>query len=297
MDRSALDLIDRSTLMYTALVIAIVVWFRQRIPGWPFELGLLTSAAAVAILVAWIAATSHSRTLQFVRTVYPLALFSFFYTQTGRLNHILFERNLDHLPQRLDALVFGFQPSLRFAQAAPQLWLAEYLHFAYFSYYLMLPAAALLLWSDPPRVRDYMFALCNTFYACYLTFIVLPIYGPPVFGVELFSDGLLFVPIMRLISSFDIRGAALPSSHVAATCVVLFYMARYRPRSMIIFGPLGLSLMVATVYCGYHYVVDVVAGIALAAAVIPLSRRYVRRRSRIATMRSAGSTAERPASK
>ena len=69
---------------------------------------------------------------------------------------------------------------------------------------------------------------------------------------------------------FEAPGAALPSSHVAvALCTVFFsfrYLRRIRYAHLAVAGLLCLS----TVYCRYHYVVDVLAGLVTVAVLVPL---------------------------
>jgi membrane-associated phospholipid phosphatase len=68
-------------------------------------------------------------------------------------------------------------------------------------------------------------------------------------------------------------GAAFPSSHVALAALVLYYTVRYARSAAWVVGPLVISLIVATVYCRYHYAIDVLAGLAMASLLIPLWRR------------------------
>ncbi len=62
---------------------------------------------------------------------------------------------------------------------------------------------------------------------------------------------------------------AFPSGHTAVALVSLFYAGKFRER--VLFGilvPCVAALIVSTVYLRYHYVIDVIAGIALAAVTI-----------------------------
>ena len=72
---------------------------------------------------------------------------------------------------------------------------------------------------------------------------------------------------------FEIGGAAFPSSHVAVATLVLYYTVRYARSAAWFVGPLVLSLILSTVYCGYHYAIDVLAGLATVALLLPLWRR------------------------
>jgi membrane-associated phospholipid phosphatase len=137
-----------------------------------------------------------------------------------------------------------------------------------------------------------MFVLCNTFYICFLIFIFFPVVGARSFWLSEITSGQLFIPIMNTIyDHFEINGGAVPSSHVAVATVVLYYAHKYVPRTTAIYGPICVSLMISTVYCRYHYAIDVIAGIVVAVATIALSRqieqpgRYTYNREEFATGR------------
>jgi hypothetical protein len=62
-------------------------------------------------------------------------------------------------------------------------------------------------------------------------------------------------------------GGAFPSSHVAATFVIAFFAVRHRivPRSMVV---VAIGLAISTMYHGYHYAVDVLYGMVVAAVMV-----------------------------
>ncbi len=146
-------------------------------------------------------------------------------------------------------------------------------------FYLIMPALGLLLYKRSRDFREYLFTLCNTFFVCYLIFIFLPARGPDAHATNGFSNGFLFIPIMNSITQVDINGAAMPSSHVAGAAVVLYYAWRYLPRARVIFATICISLMISTVYCGYHYAIDVFGGLLTAVVVIGLSTWASQRRT------------------
>jgi membrane-associated phospholipid phosphatase len=56
----------------------------------------------------------------------------------------------------------------------------------------------------------------------------------------------------------------MPSGHTMMTLMNMILAFRYRSKLRWVFLVMGLSLIFATVYLRYHYVVDVLAGIILA---------------------------------
>src|SRR4029077_18152572 len=62
-----------------------------------------------------------------------------------------------------------------------------------------------------------------------------------------------------------VHGAAFPSAHVAGSMVALLAPYRYRRWLFWVCLPFFACMCVATVYGRYHYVADVLAGIAVGA--------------------------------
>ncbi len=73
-----------------------------------------------------------------------------------------------------------------------------------------------------------------------------------------------------------ILGAAFPSSHVAATMVPWWHTWKWFPQHRWWFTILFVLLSASTVYCRYHYVVDVIGGVILAWGILYLGTRLDR---------------------
>ena len=67
-----------------------------------------------------------------------------------------------------------------------------------------------------------------------------------------------------------------PSGHTEITLLAVYYARRFHPKIFRFFLPLGIAIVMSTVYLRYHYVVDVVAGALLALAVVLSARRLFR---------------------
>jgi membrane-associated phospholipid phosphatase len=288
--RNNLDIADLSTLSYNSIVVCIILISYQRIEHWYIQ---IASNLGFITLILFVFASINrysAKTLRFLHSFYPIFLFTLLYEQTEKINVGLFQGNVDHLLQRIDLAIFGFQPSIRFSQVLSYPWLPEYMHFAYFSYYLLIPGLGLLLYlrADRQLFKNYMFAVCNTFYTCYLLFMFLPAAGPGSVAVPVFKNGNLFIPLVHMIlSRYDIHGGAMPSSHVAVAVVILYYAYHHSRLTFGVCAPLCVSLIFATVYCGYHYAIDAIAGVIVAAIILTLSRRIA---SRLATIRPEPAT-------
>ena len=291
--------VDYATQAYLLLVGVLVLLFHNgRVPG--FHLLLLAHGAGVLILHAFIkgnAAWPENRFCSFFRHFYPLILYAFLYRESELLNLMFVDRYLDPTFIALEERIFGFQPAVEFMKAFPHRLVSEFFYMSYFSYYVIIAGVGLALYF---RRREefwhYLAVLSFLFYVCFLAFMVLPVAGPPAFFMEIprypgqhqlpyyplaFPDavasGVFFKIMAFLYRTFESGGGAFPSSHVAAALCVLFFAWRYLRGVRYLILAATLSLSVATVYCRYHYAVDVFAGAATAAVLVPLGEGLYRR--------------------
>jgi membrane-associated phospholipid phosphatase len=77
-----------------------------------------------------------------------------------------------------------------------------------------------------------------------------------------------------------IKRDAFPSGHTSVALLSLYYAVRFTPRLVPVIAPGVFLMILSTMYLRYHYLVDVLAGIALAGlcvALTPLLMRIQRR--------------------
>ena len=73
---------------------------------------------------------------------------------------------------------------------------------------------------------------------------------------------------------------AFPSGHTMITTAVLIVAWRRFRKLFWFLLPVAILLILSTMYCRYHYLVDVLAGIVLAFATVPLGDRLYDRLTR-----------------
>jgi membrane-associated phospholipid phosphatase len=288
--------VDYCTQAYLATVGLIVLCLHgQAIPNWPHLL-LLHAAGMAAIhgLIRLQARHPDIRLLDFVRHFYPVLLYGPLYVETGQLNHVLFPGFLDPYFIRLEARIFGLQPSLAFMDRLPYPAVSELLYAAYFSYYVMIGSVGMVLFfRNRKRFFHFVSVASFVFYVCYLCYIFLPVIGPRIFFRQFgdyplpadlwppvtpsFPAAVQAGPFYHLMAwiyqRFEAPGAAFPSSHVAIAITTVYFSFCYlRPIRWWHFAAMIL-LCCATVYCRYHYVTDVAGGVVTAAVLIPLGNR------------------------
>jgi membrane-associated phospholipid phosphatase len=292
--------IDYVTQGYTALVALILLVARgQAVSYWPLLLAAhVLIMGFVHALIRLHAAHPAWGALDFLRHFYPVLLYTGFYRESGEMNQILVSGLLDPYFIRLEARLFGLQPSLVFMQRLPYPVVSELLYVAYFSYYVMIVGIGLaLFFRNRQQFFHYISVVSFVFYVCYLIYIFTPVMGPRIFFRDLVDyrlpvdvepavpptfpeavqAGIMFKVMAWIYHTFETPGAAFPSSHVAVAITTLFFSFLYLRRIRWLHLVLVVLLCVSTVYCRYHYVVDVIAGGLTGAVLMALGNRlYIR---------------------
>ncbi len=285
--------IDYATQGYVLVVALLVLFFHgHSVPYWRWL--LLAHGGALLLVHGLIRIHERHpsvRWLDWLRHFYPVLFFTGFYRETGELNRMFVAGYLDPFFIRWEQAWFGCQPSLALMEALPFRAASELFYGAYFSYYLMIVGVGLALYiRNREQFLHYLAVLCFLFYACYLCYIVVPVVGPRIFSgacepYQLPSDvapvqppvfpatvqaGLFFQVMAFIYRVFETPGAAFPSSHVIVAIGTACFSSLYLKRLRLWHWLAVFLLCVSTVYCRYHYVVDVLAGILAAVVLIPI---------------------------
>jgi len=286
--------VDYATQGYAAAVGLLLLCFHNgTVPHWPLLLGIhLANLVLVHALIQFHAGRRPGAALDFLRHFYPALLYAWFFYETSLLNRMFFKAYLDPTFIRWDEALFGCQPSVELMRRLPYPALSELLYASYFSYYIMIGGIGLALFlRNRQQFFHYVSVVSFVFYLCYLTYILLPVVGPLAFfhdvpGYTLPNElqrlastdaypaavkaGLFSRLMAWIYSIFEAPGAAFPSSHVAVAVCTVFFSFRYLRRIRWLHLVVAMLLCLSTVYCRYHYAVDVLGGLATAALLIPL---------------------------
>jgi len=232
------------------------------------------------------------RTLTTVRDWLPVILLILVYENLRAFTQLIRPDAIDLQLWALDVKLFGVEPTL-LAQRFANPWLTDYFAFTYALYFIipLTLATTLYLRGQRDDFRELMLGVVMVMYAGFLLFVIFPA-GPPRFCPQLMPA---FDP-PTLTGRFgfweitqgtwdkinpDKVHASFPSLHCALSATALFYTWRFRRAvgglpMFLIFLPLVVSLWVSTIYLRHHWLVDSVAGIALAALVVALTPRLRR---------------------
>lgn len=257
------------TAGYFALTGIFVAAFGSPLARWWPTLVLHVALVAGILLV--LPRIPERGWLAVLRDWLPIVAFSLIYVEIAELNDLFTQGYYDRGVLRLEALLFGTQPSVVLRELVPSKALSEYLHFGYVAYYAIGPAVAGSLYLQGRRdaMRYAVTVTFAVYFACYLIFITYPVAGPWYVFTRPDPDQMgWFFPQLEhaLLEGGASEGAAFPSSHVAAA-VVLWLLAWRLSRSVfVVLSPIVPALVVGTVYGGFHYAVDALAGVALGIA-------------------------------
>ena len=222
--------------------------------------------------------------VRFVRVVYPVLLTPVLYTELELLNQLHVQGYLDPVVQGWEEAVFGAQLSIVWAELQPWRWLSELMHLGYFSYYLLIPVSAVLVYRRAGQRELHRFAMITGlgFFLCYLAFVVFPVTGPRYLFEPLQGEparALLFDAVHAIAQGGSSKGTAFPSSHVAATVAAWLGCRRAARGWFRVSALFVLLLTLGTVYGRFHYAVDAVAGVAVGVAAWKLGPMLERRLS------------------
>lgn len=201
----------------------------------------------------------------------PIALIGAFWAELRPLFPLLHTSTLDSHIVLLEQSVLGFNVHATWWHAMP--WLRGVMELLYFGYFpgqlAILTFVALRM--RAAAFRELLLRGAITYLVCDAIYLAVPTLGPRAVQKSLEANGVghaggLFQFINDALRNFgDSPGTAFPSSHVAG---ILTVAIAARATGNRLFGNimtvLGAGVSIATVYTQNHYLLDAIAGAALA---------------------------------
>jgi len=134
----------------------------------------------------------------------------------------------------------------------------------YFSDYLLV-AVAFMLQGSWPAVRRYV----KTYFALLVVGAFIHLFWPTVFPREWFplDGGSTSARALGTLRGVDAATSCMPSMHVAGSYLAAFALWRHRPAVFGAFLLWATAVAASTLTTKQHYLVDIVAGLLLAAAI------------------------------
>jgi len=186
--------------------------------------------------------------------------------------------DIDHQLIRADYLIFNTYPTIIFEKLS-NAWLTDLMQICYTTYYFLplLIGITLKIHKKENEFQKGLFLILFCFYISYIGYILFPALGPrytiPHLHQEELKGYIFYSKINAILNSLEgIKRDAFPSGHTAITLVVLHIAYKYEKKLFYFILPISLMLVLSTIYCRYHYGVDVIGGILLYIIIIKISK-------------------------
>jgi len=259
-----LSLPDRLTILWLAALIGVAAAAHPT-PMAAMALAGSTAAAVVAV-ATW---GTRSRLGRIVHDFFPVATIFAVFNLAGPIVAAANHKRWDGMLAAADERVFGpLGPAWRHVLGRPA-WLTDFASLAYVSFYFVPLAIAIALYRTRPRREfdAFVFSLMTAFFLPYVGYLMLPASGPRVSSGAL-GGGAVTAFIQAILSAGEVnRLDAFPSGHTTVSLTFLVLGARSFPRWRIPLLACVASILFSTVYLSLHYVVDLAAGVLVAATV------------------------------
>lgn len=290
--KSSLTALDFYLLSLMTLFCVLALIFINKIPS--ASTILIEDSLIFCLIIAlslWVKDDSPYW-MRVIRKIYivPLNYPMYLHTQilVPKLNTALFDTELINI----DFAIFGFHPTQALQSIATPI-LTEYLQICYVLFYLLhlIFVSETIIVKDMDKLNKFGRIIIFSYFVSYLGYFAFPAIGPR-FTLHDFAQtdielpGIALTPALREFVNVGggiepgttnpadtVNRDCMPSGHTMMTVqnMILAWVFGLRMRWFLTI--IGTSLVFSTVYLRYHYVIDVIVGIALALLMLWLEPR------------------------
>ncbi|MDR1349714.1 MAG: phosphatase PAP2 family protein [Zoogloeaceae bacterium] len=179
----------------------------------------------------------------------------------------------------IDRLLWGGKSLPEYALALENFWFSEVVSLGYFCFYfaVLLPVFWAAWRRERREAQCFLLGLNLMYLLGFIGYLCIPASGPLLAFPGIFPWPPEGGVITRFLSALVAQGITgmdvFPSLHGGVTLYILGFFALGRRRcaygvATALLTLIALPLLLATVYLRYHYGIDLIAGIALAGAVL-----------------------------
>ncbi len=272
---------DAATIIFVGLLLVITLVFNSAIPN-----RLLLILIYSALLIAQFMLLRVKDKSKFLRCIYdlifPIISILVLFDSLGWIVHYINPVDIDPQLIKIDYMLFNNHPTVMLEKVMNP-FLTDVLQLAYSTYYFLPIILGIVIFKNNQReeFNRVLFLILFCFYLSYIGYIIWPAIGPRFTLAHLQTQELqgflIAEPIQNLLNKLEgVKRDAFPSGHTGIALTVLFLSYRFRRRLFWTFLPVVAALIFSTVYCRYHYVIDVIAGIGLAVVAVLLGEGYYR---------------------
>jgi len=261
------------------LCVLVPFTFRDRPGNWPL---LVMYAAGGGLLFVY----QRVRVPWFdfpkrFRQVYPVLYIAVIFDSLVHVVPHVHTWRADALLRRIDRMMLGVDPTIYLERYLGPV-LVELFTYVYILYFVLPFLLVWGLWRERKltEITHWACLITIALYSNYVLYIVFPAVGPRLHithSVDKLQGAFMANSLIYLLNHLESnKFDVFPSAHVNAALVTLYGFARFYKKFTVPVAIAVLGIMVSTVYLRYHYVIDVVAGVALAGIAVAVGELYYR---------------------
>ena len=234
----------------------------------------------------------HLNLIRFLRYWYPMFMILFCFKTIYYIMMGLTPVIHDDLLIKIDFLIFGFNPTMVLKSISHPL-ITEFLQIIYALFYMMpvIFALELFLWHRYQELKFVTLVILFGFYLSFIGYLVLPAIGPRFILHDFYNlnndlPGFWFTNFLRDLVNLGesipkntqnvelfAQRDAFPSGHTIIILLIVYLSRKIKSNSFYFYFPYSILMIFATVYLRYHYVVDLIGGLAFAVLTILISNK------------------------
>ena len=255
------------------LTVVTVTLFISMLGGAPVGIWVLIHLAMLSgylLLTLLMVRNAAAGWVPWLRALTVITVMFSLYSTLGRAVFLAIPWNGDAALNALDTLLFnGTTPAL-WAESLVTPGRLEFFSFCYGFFIPYLYLSILTgLFGRPQRERLRFISGFAVLYAIsFVGYLYVPARGPIVFNAPEFSaplaGGYFHTLVVQTIDASGGPHGAFPSLHVGAAAYACLFDLRYNRLRGLTYLPLVVLIAAATVALRYHYVIDWIAGLAIA---------------------------------
>ncbi len=272
--------LEALNLLALCAVAVLTALLRRRLED-PTGILLRYAIMAVALLLVTLLLRYEERFPRwagFLLDFYPAAFIPVLYETLGPLISAARGGPRDALLIAADRALFGVDVTV-WLQRVVRPWLTNFFYVSYTTYYFVALVLGFVLFRRSTRdLRRFIFTLTVCYYVSYVGYFIVPALGPrfalAASHTVVLETTALSAAIERTLNELEhTKLDVFPSGHTMIAATVLLVAYRRARDAFWWLLPVATCLVLSTIYCRYHYVVDVLAALALTVATVPLGDR------------------------
>jgi len=281
---------DLITIIFLNILSLIATYYYDTVSLW-WLLVLINLVASFTIIIFINFSENKQGLIKTIRDWYWYPIILVVFKEVYFIIQALELTDKDRVLIYIDRLIFGTDPTHWFMKFSHPV-LTEYLQICYSTFYFIILAAPLYAYIKK-NYDEYFYSfyiILLGFYISYIGYILVPAIGPrftlhDFYTLDTELPGLFLYKPLRLlinlgesippntsIAALVAQRDCFPSGHTEMTLLAIYLSFKYKQKIKWILLIVGISLIIATVYLRYHYVIDVFAGAFAALLIIVIAQ-------------------------